>query len=258
MTSSSPLSRITRGSGPGLVLAHGGGGGAEANWGTLIGPLAERHTVVAPDFPGSGGTPAEPGELGLDDLADRLVAAAVAEGLESFDLAGFSLGAAVSARAAARHPGRVRSLVLIAGVVHAGPHLRLLVGALIEAQRLDPVLRARFTVPLLFSPAWIDAASAEELAVLVKLIAATTPKGFRQQFELVDRVDVRADLARITAPTLVVSATEDTLVDPAQHRAFAEGIPGARLLELHSGHLVPGERGPELLAAMREFLAERQ
>ncbi|KJK59958.1 alpha/beta fold hydrolase [Saccharothrix sp. ST-888] len=254
---SRPLSRITKGSGPGLLLAHGAGGGAEANWGALIGPLSEHYSVVAPDYPGSGGTPLDPGPLTLDDLADRLVEAAVEEGHETFDLVGFSLGSAVSVRAAVRHPERVRSLVLIAGVARTGSHMRLLVDSLLEAERLSPALRARFNIPFAFSAEWIDRHSAGELALLAEVMVASTPPGLHRQFELVRTVDVTGDLAEIAVPTLVVSTTEDTLSVPAQHRIFVEGIPGARLLELASGHLVAVERGPELLAAVRDFLAEQ-
>ncbi|MGE7435422.1 alpha/beta fold hydrolase [Kitasatospora sp. NPDC001175] len=251
------LSRITRGTGPALVLAHGAGGGAEANWGTLIGPLAEHYSVIAPDYPGSGGSPVEEGPLDLDDLADRVVATAVEEGHDSFDLVGFSLGAAVSVRAAARHPGRVRSLVLVAGVAEATSHIRLVVDALLAAERLSPELWGRFNLAFAFGSEWINRHSPAELTLLAKAVAAGTPAGLRQQFELVTTVDVSGDLAGITVPTLVISATADTLSVPAQHRRFAERIPGARLLELASGHLVTVERGPELLAAVQDFLAAR-
>ncbi|MGK4584303.1 alpha/beta fold hydrolase [Kitasatospora sp. HPMI-4] len=251
------LSRITKGSGPALVLAHGAGGGAEANWGTLIGPLAEHYSVVAPDYPGSGASPVEEGPLDLDDLADRLVAAAVEEGHESFDLVGFSLGSAVSVRAAARHPERVRSLVLVAGVAKAGSQIRLVIDALLAAERLSPELWGKFNITYAFGADWINRHSSDELTLLAKAVAAGTPAGLRRQFELVSTVDITGDLPRITVPTLVISTTEDTLSVPAQHRTFAEHIPGARLLELASGHLVAIERGPELLAAIRDFLAEQ-
>ncbi|MER5639436.1 alpha/beta fold hydrolase [Kitasatospora sp. NPDC002227] len=252
-----PLARIVRGTGPGLVLAHGGGGGAELNWGTFILPLAERHTVIAPDFPGSGRTPAEPGELRLDDLADRLVAAAVEEGQTRFDLVGFSLGAAVAVRAARRHPGLVRSLTLVAGLAHTTPHLRLLTDCLLTAQRLDPLLQAKLTLPLLLSPDWLNTQADADLVALAKLMLVTTPPGFRQQFELAAEVDVRPDLPHLTMPTLVVSPTADALVAPAQHRLLAATVPGAELLELPSGHLVLTERRAELLTALRAFLARQ-
>lgn len=45
------LARLEHGSGPALVLAHGGGGGAELNWGPVLHPLGQRFSVVAPDYP---------------------------------------------------------------------------------------------------------------------------------------------------------------------------------------------------------------
>ncbi|MFI8081109.1 alpha/beta fold hydrolase [Kitasatospora sp. NPDC086009] len=261
MTEPSPatppaLARIVRGSGPGLLLAHGAGGSARDNWGPLLDDLATHRTVVAPDFPGSGDTPFEPAGPSLDELADRLVAAAVEEGLESFDLAGYSLGAAVAVRAATRHPARVRSLLLLAGV--AGGDHRLRLTAELAAGLADhPELLARFVLAVAFGETWVDALTAEQLADLRAALRAPVPAGYRQQFGLAGRVDVRGDLARVTVPTLVISTTEDMLVAPSQHRALAEGIPGARLVELASGHLPVVERLPELRALLLNFVTGR-
>ncbi|MFB8200522.1 alpha/beta fold hydrolase [Kitasatospora purpeofusca] len=251
-----PLARTVLGSGPGLLLAHGAGGSARDNWGPLLEDLAARRTVVAPDFPGSGDSPAEPGELSLDDLADRLVAAADAAGLDTFDLAGYSLGAAVAVRAVTRHPGRVRSLLLLSGVAGGSQRFRLLVD---QASALagHPELMADQMLTVVFGRTWVDALPAEQLAELrTALAAAPLPAGFHAQFDLAARADVRAELARVGVPTLVVSTTEDGLVVPEQHRALAEGIPGARLVELTAGHLPMVERLPELRELLLGFLAE--
>ncbi|MGI5338082.1 alpha/beta fold hydrolase [Streptomyces sp. CA-181903] len=119
------LARITRGSGPGLLLAHGAGGGIQPNYGPIMDGLAEHFTVVGPDYPGTGRTPRSDEPLTLDGLADQLVAAAVAEGLETFAVTGYSLGAAVAVRAATRHPDRVTALVLTAGFARPNPRFSL-------------------------------------------------------------------------------------------------------------------------------------
>ncbi|WP_373319876.1 MULTISPECIES: alpha/beta fold hydrolase [Streptomyces] len=54
----------------------------------------------------------------MDELADQLVAAAVAEGLDTFVLHGYSLGGPIAIRAAARHPERVTALILTATMAH--------------------------------------------------------------------------------------------------------------------------------------------
>ncbi|MET8546257.1 alpha/beta fold hydrolase [Kitasatospora sp. NPDC004799] len=106
--------RTVHGSGPGLLLAHGAGGSSAADFGPIMDGLAARHTVVGVDHPGSGATPASAAPLELDDLADRLVAAADAEGLDTFAVWGYSLGGTVALRVAARHPQRITALVLSA------------------------------------------------------------------------------------------------------------------------------------------------
>ncbi|MFJ6383248.1 alpha/beta fold hydrolase [Kitasatospora sp. NPDC092039] len=251
--SATPLARIVQGSGPGLLLAHGAGGSARDNWGPLLPDLAAHRTVVAPDYPGSGDSPYEPGEPSLDELADRLVAAADEEGLDAFDLAGYSLGAAVAVRIAARHPGRVRSLLLLAGVTGGSARMRTLAELFVDlADRPDDLAPLMLSVAI--GRSWLDELPAEQLRGLREHLKSPVPEGFRQQFRLVARADVRAELAAIAVPTLVVSTTEDMLVAPSQHRLAAEGIPGARLAELTSGHLPVVEALPELRDLVLEFL----
>ncbi|MFD5464101.1 alpha/beta fold hydrolase [Kitasatospora sp. NPDC127059] len=248
-----PLARIVQGSGPGLLLAHGAGGSARDNWGPLLPDLAAHRTVVAPDYPGSGDSPYEPGEPTLDEYADRLVAAADEEGLDTFDLAGFSLGAAVAVRIAGRRPGRVRSLLLIAGLA-GGSARQSALSELMVRLRDRPAELADLMLTVVLGHSWVDALPADQLAALREGLKSPLPAGFPQQFRLAARTDVRAELAAIGVPTLVVGAAEDMLVQPAQHRLLAEGIPGARYVELPSGHLPMVESLPQLREAVLEFV----
>lgn len=76
---------------------HGAGGSAASNWDHLVERFAERHTVVRPNYAGSGQTTDTGGRLQLDDLVEQVIGSAVDAGQERFDLAGFSLGAVVAA-----------------------------------------------------------------------------------------------------------------------------------------------------------------
>src|SRR5579871_5143557 len=96
LVSMSPLSCLVRGFGPGLLLAHGGGGSVRTNFGSLIAPLAEHFTVIAPDYPGSGTTPRAKKPLQLDLLADQMVATALEEGVEQFSILGYSMGCSIA------------------------------------------------------------------------------------------------------------------------------------------------------------------
>jgi 3-oxoadipate enol-lactonase len=59
--------------------------------------------------------------------------------------------------------------------------------------------------------------------------------------------DLRADLARITAPTLVIGCTHDGIRPPAMVAKVAAQIPGATYVEASSGHFMAVET-PDLFA----------
>ncbi|MEC4015950.1 alpha/beta fold hydrolase [Streptomyces sp. H27-D2] len=251
------LATTVTGSGPGILLAHGAGGSIEGNYGPLVPALADGHTVVAPDYPGSGATPRSSGPLTLDGLADALVESATAAGVETFTLVGFSLGTAVSVRAAARHPERVRGLVLTAGL--ARPDHRTRTSLTLWQDFLaceDFEGFARFIALAGFGEDFLNALPDEVFESLLTDIAAGVPAGAAEQAALVAEVDTTADLAGISAPTLIIAPTQDTLVSPANSRFLADGIPGAAYAEIATGHVAMAERPAEWQALVADFLAK--
>lgn len=238
---------------PALLLAHGAGGSLDRNYGPVMDRLTARYTVIGADYPGAGSTPRATRPLELDGLADQLLAAADAADIERFTVSGYSLGGPVAIRLAARHPERVTGLVLTAPFARADAQVRLtarvwrtLVGA------GDPDTLGRFLFAHALSPAALEAMPPEELEAAAKERGAAVPEGTPEHVDLVERLDVTADLARITAPTLVVSPADDHLIPPRLHRAVAAGIPGARLVEIPGGHLTFAEhpdRWAELLTS---------
>ncbi|OZM73825.1 alpha/beta hydrolase [Amycolatopsis antarctica] len=250
---------FVHGDGPGLVLAHGAGGDIPANFGAIAGALAATHTVVGTDYPGSGDSPSSRGgPPRLDELADTLVRTALAAGLPRFTVLGYSLGAAVAVRAATRHPEAVDGLILTAGFASADNRIRLAAevwrGLLAHGDR---VLLARYLTLLGTGGPWLHALSASEIEESVAALAAFIPPGSADQVELVSDVDVRAELAGIAVPTLVVATTEDGLVGRERSSELAERIPGAELREIPAGHGIGTEAPGEWLAVIRDFLDRR-
>lgn len=244
-----PLQTTVHGSGPGIVLAHGAGGGIESNFGALRRLLAADHTVVGSDYPGDD-TP-----LTLDGLADALVGAAVEAGLETFTIIGFSLGTAVAVRAAARHPDRVTGLLLTAGFAVPDNRARLIVRSWQDLlDRGDHDGFARLILATGFSPRYLNDLPADLLAEIVGQTAATIPGGTRRQAALVETVDTTADLANIAVPTLVVATTADLLIDPANSRALAAAIPHAEYTEIDAGHVVMAEQPEAWHKLLTDFL----
>ncbi|WP_052432673.1 alpha/beta fold hydrolase [Streptacidiphilus carbonis] len=70
------------------------------------------------------------------------------------------------------------------------------------------------------------------------------------------KLDIRAALPRIQAPTLVIGCTLDALIPVANSRELAAGIAHSRYAELESGHVSRAERPAELAGLVSDFLGE--
>ncbi|MCE6995993.1 alpha/beta hydrolase [Saccharothrix sp. S26] len=237
---------------PALLLAHGAGGTVRANFSPLIPRLSRNRKVHAVDFPGSGTTPRATTALELDDLADRLVAAA--DGEEKFAVVGYSMGCAVAVRAARRHPERVTALVLTAGFAHLdGETLDRMRQwrRLVDGPRTE---LARFLMSIALGEPFLRRMTAEQTEGFLELIALTIPPGTPEQVDLVQRVDLRPELPSLTVPTLVIGTKHDRLIAPGVTRELADLIPGARWAELDSGHSPAVEAPTEWVRLIEEFL----
>jgi 3-oxoadipate enol-lactonase len=250
------VSYAVDGAGPGLVLVHGAGGSADANWAHLVERFASDRTVVRPDYAGSGETRDHGNRLELDELVAQVAAAAEDAGAAPFDLVGFSLGAAVAASLAAQRPDPVRSLVLLGGFASTTADARSQVQFSLWRRLFDTDrdALARLGVLTGFSPAFLAGMTPTELEEAIAEGARTMPPGTGRQADLDLRVDIAAQLASISAPTLVIGQTRDHIVPVELSRALHAAIPGASYAELDIGHLGLLEQ-PDLVAAtIRKFL----
>jgi len=102
------------GSGHPLLLLHGLVGSSR-NWESNIGSLARDASVYAVDLFNMGESERVPGlDAGLEATADRIAMFMDELGLEAADIGAHSHGGAIAMMLAARHPSRVRSLILFA------------------------------------------------------------------------------------------------------------------------------------------------
>jgi pimeloyl-ACP methyl ester carboxylesterase len=81
-----------------------------------------------------------------------------------------------------------------------------------------------------------------------------SPLGLSGEQSRCRSVDITEDLPRITVPTLVVNATEDLLVDPANSRALAAAVPGAEYVEIEAGHVLMAEQPEQWWNTIADFL----
>ena len=231
-----------------VVLLSNSLGATRAMWDPQVPALAERYRVVTYDTRGHGTSPAPAGPYTLDDLVDDVVALLDRVGAQRAHVAGLSLGGMVGLRLAAREPQRVHRLAVLCTSAKTEPQ-----GFLDRAA----VARAEGTAS--FAPAvvsrWLTPPYAAEHpdleARLEAMVAGSDDEGYAACAEVVGRIDLREDLSRITAPTLVISGADDPALPPEHQRVIAAGIAGADLLSLSPGaHLANLEQPLQVTGAL--------
>ncbi|MFE3517631.1 alpha/beta fold hydrolase [Streptomyces sp. NPDC059166] len=209
-------------------------------WDRQIPELSQHWRIFRYDLPGHGGAPARPAAA-VPDLADRLLATLDSVGVQRFGYVGCSIGGAVGADLALRHPHRVAALALVAASPRFGTADEFRQrGVIVRTNGLEPI--ARTSPERWFTPGFA-AAQPAIVEWAVQMVRTTDPGCYIAACEALAAFDIRARLPRIGVPTLVLVGAEDKVTGPAEARNLVAGIPDARLaLVPDASHLAPVEQ----------------
>ncbi len=233
-------------------------------WGACFAEIARRRTFVRYDERGCGLSDWTVETLDFDAFADDLETVVETLGLERFPLLGISQGAAVSIEYAARRPDRVSGLILI-GAYASGwrHHASAEEMARREAVRQLTEVGSGTDNPAyrhIFSQTFMPGAVPGDLDWFDEFQRLTTSAANAAQFQdAFGDIDVRAWLAHVKVPSIVLHATRDQRIPIEQGRLIASAIPGARFVPLESRNHVLVDYEPAWRACMaqcREFLEE--
>jgi 3-oxoadipate enol-lactonase len=215
--------------------------------------IETRARTIVPDLRGFGDSDPAAGPFSLADLADDVAALLDEMKLARAVVVGLSMGGYVALAFAAKFAHRLSGLVLAdtrAGAdsaeARAGRETAL---KLVREQGAAALVDLQ--LPKLLAPA-----APPGLRDQARALAEPRPATLAAALEaLRDRPDRRAELDRITCPTLVVVGTEDAITPPSEAAALATAIPRAVLLELPgAGHLSSLEAPAEFAQALVGFL----
>lgn len=230
-------------------------GSTLATWERQIPELAQRFLVVRCDTRGHGESPVPPGPYVIDDLVDDAVALLDNLGVARAHVAGLSLGGMVALRLAARSPERVDRLALLCTSAHLGsPETWAERAATVRAKGTGAIAD---TVVARWLTDARRASDPQTTDYLREMIAQTPADGYAACCDAIRDMDLRDDLAEITAPTLVIAAADDPSMPPVHQQAIAAGIPGSRLLELADcAHLATVDQPEAVTEALVEHFSE--
>lgn len=246
------------GAGPETILFIHGLVLASESWQAQRDHFAKTHRVITFDLRGQGRSEHTKGGLGVDSLAEdaaQLLRHIAAEGAH---VVGFSMGAFIALRLGARHPALVHSLTLIGVSADAEswgkmPSCAAMI-ALVSVAGVRPV--APRMMQILFGrSALADPARAAMIARWRAVVDALPKSIVRAASASAMRGSVAGEMARITAPTLILAGEEDHPVPLHHQQAVAAAIPGA-VIEVVSGtgHAVMIELPDWFNARLSRFL----
>lgn len=248
------LNYVEQGSGRSLVLLHGIGSDAGL-WSGVIDGLGGGYGVRAFNLRGHGGSSCH-GDLYVAAMADDIAAATTALGIEAFHLVGVSLGGAVAVHLAAKHPARVRSLVV--GGVGLNPSKALadeIYGVREMVHYLVPDDFALQVSEALLVPD----ASPESIEAVGRAIGAITKQRYLKSLEALAAAGLADVAGAVKAPTLVLHGALDEMVAASDADALAAAIAGAKRAELdNGGHLANVDDADGFVSALNEFIARQK
>lgn len=267
-----PIFYVETGTGPTVVLLHGGGPGASgvSNFSRNIDALAQHHRVIVPDMPGYGRS-----VKGVDQcdpfgyLADMIRGLLDELDIDTAHLIGNSYGGAAALRLALDTSHRVGKLVLMGpggigttrGLPTAGLNslLSYYGGDGPSRDKLETFIRTYLvhdgaSVPDDLIDQRYQASIDPEVVADPPLRRPSGPLALRTLW----RMDLTRDsrLKGLQAPTLILWGRDDKVNKPAGGPALLNAMPNAELvMTSRTGHWMQWERATLFNQLVTDFLA---
>ncbi|OBF81265.1 2-hydroxy-6-ketonona-2,4-dienedioic acid hydrolase [Mycobacterium sp. 852002-51163_SCH5372311] len=272
MVAGKPIFYVETGSGPTVVMLHGGGPGASgvSNYSRNIDALAQRFRVIVPDMPGYGRS-----DKAIDQsdpfgyLADMIRGLLDELRIESSHLIGNSYGGAAALRLALDTQHRVDKLVLMGpggiGTTRSAPTAGL--KSLLSYYGGDGPNRTKLETFIRTYLVYDGASVPDELIDLryqasIEPDVVADPPLRRPSGPLALRTLWRMDLTRdkrlkrLPTPTLILWGRDDKVNRPTGGPMLLNSLPNAQLvMTSHTGHWMQWERAELFNQLVCEFLA---
>jgi 4,5:9,10-diseco-3-hydroxy-5,9,17-trioxoandrosta-1(10),2-diene-4-oate hydrolase len=264
-----PIFVAEKGSGPAVVMLHGGGPGASgvSNYGRNIDVLARAYRVIVPDMPGYGRSSKH---VDHDDpfgyLADAIRGLLDDLGIATAHLVGNSYGGAAALRLALDTPNRVDKLVLMGpggiGTTRGLPTdgLKSLLSYYGDEGPSREKLAAFIRTYLVYDGAAVpdELIDVRYQASIDPEVVANPPLRRPAGLRTLWRMDLTRDkrLRRLATPTLVLWGRDDKVNRPAGGPMLLNLMPNAELvMTSQTGHWMQWERAELFNDLVTEFLS---
>ena len=239
---------------PVVVFSNSLGSTAEM-WDAQARALAGRCRVLRYDTRGHGRSQTT-GPVRLDTLVRDVIGLLDALAISSAHVVGLSLGGITAQGLGIHYPTRIRSLVLMATASHFAPadgwHLR---AKTVREEGLGAIVDGAMT-------RWFTQGAnthcPERKQFTRQRFLSSDAEGYALCCEALAEADVRADLERITAPTLVMAAEGDPVTTVSMGLELAAAIKEARFEPVsEAAHLFAVEQPEQVNSLLLDWLEQQ-
>jgi 3-oxoadipate enol-lactonase len=229
-----------------LVLVHEMGGSLES-WDDVMPRFTGTRRVLRYDTRGAGLSQKARGELTLDTMADDIAALLDTLAITGkVAIAAVALGGAIALHFAARYPERTSAVVVGSPATGITPERRapalervakIEAGGMafaVEDSMLNgyaPELRGDIKRFERFRARWLG----------------NDPGSYAAIWRMLANAEMQDELSRLSCPVLVIGGTLDRVRPASVAEGIAKSIPGARYVEVRTGHYMAVQT-PDLIA----------
>ncbi|WP_046469032.1 3-oxoadipate enol-lactonase [Allosalinactinospora lopnorensis] len=238
------------------VVLSGSLGSTLDMWGPQVAALTPEFRLIRYDLRGHGKSPVPDGPYSIADLGGDVLRLLDRLGADRVHFAGLSIGGMIGMWLAAHAPDRIDRLALLCTSARLGPPEGWAQRAAVVREEGAGAVAAGVTQRW-FTPGFAER-EPEAAERMRAMVASSSSEGYAGCCAAIEHMDLRPELPRIAAPTLVVAGAHDPATPPEHAERIAGGISGARLRVLDgAAHLASWERADQVNELLREHFAGR-
>lgn len=222
-----------------------------ALWDPIMAALTRSFRVIRMDTRGHGASDVPAGDYSIEMLGRDVLAVADAAGIGRFSWMGVSLGGMIGMWLGANAGDRITRLVLSNTGARLDPGGWADRIARIQAGGMAAI--AGTVMGRFFTPDFVAKADAH-CATVRQTLLALDPAGYAGCCAAIRDMDLRPQLPRIAAPTLVIVGERDLATPRELGEAIVAAVPAARLVALPVAHIPHSEISDRFVAEVVPFL----
>ena len=221
-------------------------------WDSQVPVFQKQFRVLRYDTRGHGQSAATPGPYTIEQLGRDVLALLDELELDRANFCGLSMGGQTGMWFALNAAARLDKLILSNTAAKIGtPEVW---NTRIEAVRKGGMKSISTAVMERWFSSDFRSSSPDLIAAIKQLFERTNPEGYAANCAAIRDFDARETIAAISTPTLVISGTHDAATTPADGRFLADGINGARYMELNAAHISNIEAHDRFNTELNAFL----